>query len=64
MEGNYLGIGGGTIGILTFIVGILIKVNHKRCRSKCCGKNMEIAVDVEDTTPKGKDTSIKIAEQV
>lgn len=50
-NGNYLGMGGGVAGILTLVIGILLKLNHKRCRSKCCGRNMEVAVDVENTTP-------------
>ncbi len=51
MEGEYLGMSGGIAGILTLVIGILVKLNHKRCRSTCCGKNMVLAVDVEQTTP-------------
>jgi hypothetical protein len=48
---DYLGMSGGIAGIITLVVGIAIKMNHKRIRSKCCGKNIEVSVDVESTTP-------------
>jgi len=41
-----------TISIL-FILGYIYKrVNHHRIRSRCCGKDLEASLDVEDTTPK------------
>jgi hypothetical protein len=49
---DYIGISGGVAGIIALIGGILLKVNHKRCRSNCCGKKMEVELDVENTTPK------------
>jgi hypothetical protein len=48
---DYLGMSGGIAGLLSLVIGIVIKLNHKRCRSNCCGKKMEVAVDVEETTP-------------
>ena len=39
-------------GIVVSIAGVLYTaVNHKRVRSKCCGKVMEASLDVESTTP-------------
>lgn len=39
----------------TTIFGVIVMVykaiNHKRCRSTCCGQKMEMSVDVEQTTP-------------
>lgn len=51
MDFNNYSLAGGSIGILTFIIGILIKLNHTRLRSSCCGKKIEVSVDVEHTTP-------------
>jgi hypothetical protein len=35
---------------------ILAVINHKRIKSKCCGHNADISIDIEDTTPTKKDT--------
>ena len=51
MEENYLGMGGGIAGIVALVVAIAVKLNHKRLRSHCCGKDIEVSVDVENTTP-------------
>lgn len=48
---NYVGVGGGIAGMISLVIGILVKLNHKRCRSKCCGRDMIVSVDVEETTP-------------
>jgi hypothetical protein len=39
---------------LFFAVGgaVLAVVNHKRIRSKCCGREMSVSLDVEATTPR------------
>lgn len=38
--------------IIVSIIGSVIGViNHKRIRSKCCGRNLEASIDVENTTP-------------
>ncbi len=46
---------GGTLGIFGFLISavgiVYTAINHKRLRCKCCGKNMDISVDVEPTTP-------------
>lgn len=42
----------GTVAvIISVITAIIGAVNHKRLRSNCCGKNMEMSVDIESTTP-------------
>ena len=47
---------GGVLGIFGFLISaagiIYTAINHKRLRCKCCGKDMDISVDVEPTTPK------------
>ena len=42
----------GVVGFACSILGIVYTaVNHKRIRSKCCGKLFEASLDVENTTP-------------
>jgi hypothetical protein len=44
---------GGIFGIFGFLVsmaGVLYAaVNHKKIRCKCCGKNLDMSVDVDST---------------
>jgi hypothetical protein len=56
-EMNYFGLGGGILGVISVMIGIVIKLNHKRCRSHCCGRDVVVAVDVEETTPVEKTVS-------
>ena len=46
---------GGALGIFAFLISsagiVYTAINHKRLRCKCCGKNMDVSVDVEPTTP-------------
>ena len=46
--GSYSGI---VSAILIIGGGIYAAVNHRRCRSKCCGRSMEISVDIDQTIP-------------
>jgi hypothetical protein len=43
---------------VAFAVGVvssvLAAINHTRIRSACCGRKIEISLDVEKTTPKDK----------
>jgi hypothetical protein len=41
-----LGVLALVISVGTTIVGI---INHKRLRSKCCGKKVEMSIDIEST---------------
>ena len=36
------------VSVIGSVVGV---INHKRIRSKCCGRNLEASVDIENTTP-------------
>jgi hypothetical protein len=40
------------IGSSALILGALAKLNHKKLRSKCCGDEKVISVDIDDTSPK------------
>jgi len=33
---------------ISFVIGV---INHKRIRSGCCGKKVEISFDIDKTTP-------------
>ena len=40
------------VAIVVSVVGTVIGViNHKRIRSKCCGRHVEASIDIENTTP-------------
>ena len=40
------------VAIIVSVVGTVIGVvNHKRIRSKCCGRQVEASIDIENTTP-------------
>lgn len=56
----------GVIGaVATAIVGIIVKLNHKRVRSSCCGRKIDVSLDVDNTTPPNKKPSnIKIPEPI
>ena len=33
---------------ISFVIGVM---NHKRIRSGCCGKKIEVSFDIDKTTP-------------
>jgi len=45
------GIGAGAVVALGIAYRVYLAVNHHRVRSNCCGKEMVVSVDVEQTTP-------------
>ena len=48
-------IGGVSVaGVLALIFAIYKAVNHHRCRSVCCGKKLEVSMNIESTTPPDK----------
>ena len=52
MDTNTALLGTGTGGtILTMLYFFYKTFNHTRCRSRCCGRNMDISLDIENTTP-------------
>ena len=41
-----------TVSLLVALGGTLLAItNHKRVRSTCCGRNLSVSVDIENTTP-------------
>jgi hypothetical protein len=54
-----------TTNILTYIAfavgvasSVLAAVNHQRIRSSCCGRTVEVSIDIERTTPKDKEDKV------
>jgi len=45
---NILGLAGFGISVFGAIYTAL---NHKRLRSRCCGKDLDASIDIENTTP-------------
>lgn len=50
-----------TTNVLTYVAfavgvlsSVLAAVNHRILRSKCCGKALEVSIDIDQTTPKDK----------
>ena len=47
---------GGILGVFGFLVSfagiIYTAINHKRIRCRCCGRDMDMSVDVEPTEAK------------
>jgi len=42
----------GTSGLVLSFIGILYSaINHKQIRSKCCGRVMEVSIDIDTTVP-------------
>jgi hypothetical protein len=45
----------GGVSLFFSIVGIIYSaINHKHIRSKCCGKELEISIDIDTTVPEKK----------
>ena len=46
----------GALGIIAFLISsggaIYAAINHKRVRMTCCGKKMDMSVDVDSTDAK------------
>jgi len=49
------------IGIVVSVGGALFTIiNHKRCKSNCFGKKLELSIDVDQTQPSPEKLTIKI----
>lgn len=54
----------GIISIVSLVVAvggtIVATINHTRIRSMCCGKKIEISLDVDKTVPSPTELKIKV----
>jgi hypothetical protein len=57
------GIGAGSMLALGIAYRVYLAVNHHRVRSNCCGKEIVVSVDVEETTPPTV-LKIKVPEEI
>ena len=58
MDTNTALIGTGTSGTILTILYFMYKMcNHKRLRCRICGKDLDVSIDLENTTPPEKDKS-------
>ena len=63
MDTNSSLFGGGMVATAVLVAGIVYKaINHKHIRSKCCGKAMDMSIDIDDSTP--APTTIKVVEPI
>ena len=46
--------------LLGIAIVVYRNVNHRRLRSNCCGRNLVMSVDVENTTPPGEHAFIHV----
>jgi hypothetical protein len=52
------------VGIVISVGGALFTViNHKRCRSNCFGKKLELSIDIDKTQPSPDKLTIKVPNQ-
>jgi len=47
---SQIGLGGGVVSILSVLIAVFKYLNHRTIRSKCCGVQGEMGIDVD--TPK------------
>lgn len=52
---------GLVVSVLTTIVGV---VNHKRIRSKCCGRIAEASIEIDNVSPTDKKVALRLPEIV
>lgn len=57
------GVSAGTVAILFALYKLLSKLNHKKLRSSCCGKEMSVGVAVETLTPEHSAVDLSTAEK-
>lgn len=50
---NY-GAGGVGASIVAFLGLIYTAINHKKLRSKCCGREVSASIDIEPSSPEKK----------
>jgi hypothetical protein len=54
---SQIGLGGGVLSILSVLVAVFKYLNHRTIRSKCCGVQGEMGIDVD--TPK-QETAVEV----
>jgi hypothetical protein len=44
---SQIGLSGGVVSILATVFAIFKYFNHRNIRSHCCGRNVEVGIDVD-----------------
>jgi hypothetical protein len=55
--------GGGSLALISIIGLIYTKLNHKRIRANCCGKKIEIELDIDSIRTVAKVQPEEVEEQ-
>ena len=37
--------------VISIVTGIIAAINHTKIKSMCCGRKIEVSLDIEKTTP-------------
>lgn len=57
---------GGILGVFGFLASmgglIYTAINHKKIRCRCCGKDLDMSVDIDETDAAKKKAKVKPAE--
>jgi len=57
---------GGILGVFGFLASmgglIYTAINHKKIRCRCCGKDLDMSVDIDETDAAKKTAKVKPAE--
>ena len=48
---SQVGMSGGVVSILAVSFGIFKYINHRNIRSHCCGKQVDMGIDVDTPVP-------------
>jgi hypothetical protein len=51
-------VGASTIVVLGIFYKVYQAVNHKHIRSRCCNKQFDASIDIDDSTPKTNPTIV------
>jgi hypothetical protein len=57
---SQIGLGGGVISILSVLWAGIQYINHRNIRSRCCGMEGEMGIDIDTPKDTSKDTAVVI----
>ena len=57
---SQIGLGGGVISILSVLIAVIKYINHRNIRSRCCGVEGEMGIDIDTPKDTAKDTAVVV----
>jgi hypothetical protein len=57
---SQIGLGGGIISLLSFLWAGVQYLNHRNIRSRCCGVQGEMGIDIDTPKDTQKDTAVVV----